>query len=65
MSGDDKSGGVLTSIVITKQRFDYTHHQITDNNCFKEFLHGTYSFHKDMDNIPIHQRGGEKRLTLL
>lgn len=49
MSGVNKTGGVLTSIVITKQRFDYTHHQITDDDCFKEFFHGTYSFHKYME----------------
>jgi len=62
MSGDNKSGGVLTSIVITKQSFNQTHHQVTDNNCFNKFLHTHNSFPKDKDNNSFHQRGGEKRL---
>jgi hypothetical protein len=65
MSGHDKSGGVLTSIVITKQSFNQTHHQVTDNNCLNKFLHGIYSFHKDKTFISFHQMGGEKRLTVL
>ena len=59
MSGVNKTGGVLTSIVITEQCFDNSHDQITYDDGSNKFLHTHNSFPKDKDNISIHQMGGE------